>query len=122
MLWKEHTVRVISPPRARPPNIIGPEALRKVAAGYRAPHIFGEPGHEANCDIDESDRQPRRPPISRRHDRTVLPAGKQIRVPAEAACEIMHKALPRKRRRRRGQSLVRGMSHERIFARSAADA
>jgi hypothetical protein len=58
MLWKEHAVRVISPPRAGAPNIIGPEVLRKVSAGYGAADIFDEPAHEAKCGIDETGRSP----------------------------------------------------------------
>ncbi len=58
MLWKEHAVRVISPPRARAPNIIGPEALRKVSAGYGAADVFDEPAHKAKCGIDETGRPP----------------------------------------------------------------
>ena len=58
MLWKEHAVRVISPPRAGAPNIIGPEALRKVSTGYGAADIFDEPAHEAKRGIDETGRSP----------------------------------------------------------------
>jgi hypothetical protein len=58
MLWKEHAVRVISPPRAGPSNIIGPEALRKVSSGYCAADILDEPAHEVKCGIDGTGRSP----------------------------------------------------------------
>ena len=58
MLWKEHAVRVISPTGARAPNIIGPEALRKISAGHRTADVFDEPAHEAKCGIDETGPPP----------------------------------------------------------------
>jgi hypothetical protein len=58
MLWKEHAVRVISPTGARAPNIIGPEALRKISAGHRAADVFDEPAHEAKCGIDKTGPPP----------------------------------------------------------------
>jgi hypothetical protein len=59
MLWKEHAVRVISPARARAPNVIGPEALRKVSTGHCATDVFNEPAHDAKCGIDEPNLHPR---------------------------------------------------------------
>jgi hypothetical protein len=47
------------------------------------------------------------------------PIDKQIRVPAEAACEIMHKALPRERRRRRPAPFPR---HQRALRPCRGDA
>lgn len=58
MLRKEHAVRVISPARARAPNIIGPEALRKVSASHCVADVFDEPAHEAKCGIDETGPPP----------------------------------------------------------------
>jgi len=58
MLWKEHAIRVISLARTRPPNIVGPEALRKVSTGHCAAYVFDEPAHDAKCGIDEPGPSP----------------------------------------------------------------
>jgi hypothetical protein len=78
MLWKEHAVRVIGPTRASAPNFIGPEALRKVSAGYRAADVFDEPAHEASVASMKPALHPRRRPIARRHLRIFV--RDQIRV------------------------------------------
>jgi hypothetical protein len=48
------TGRVIGPTRARAPNIMGAEALRKISARYRAADILDEPAHEAQVCIKET--------------------------------------------------------------------
>lgn len=48
MLWEEHAIRVISPPGAGAPHIIGPETARKVTPSYGAADVFDEPAHDTN--------------------------------------------------------------------------
>jgi|SRR5262249_9896838 len=47
MLRKENSVRVACPTGTSPPDVIGTEALRKVAAGYCTADVFDEPAHDA---------------------------------------------------------------------------
>jgi hypothetical protein len=48
VLWEEHAVRVISPPRASASHIIRSETARKVTPSYGASDVFDEPAHETS--------------------------------------------------------------------------
>src|SRR5260370_23293980 len=118
VLGEEHAIGVIGPPGTCTPDIIGPEALRKISAGHSAANIFEEPAHETSlASIGPAAKalptsQPQRPQRQLRMDerggcRRWLAVRRLQRADAGASTGLFHCAGPRTGEAKYGSHLAR---------------
>jgi hypothetical protein len=100
MLRKENAVRVVCPTGTSLPDVIGPEAQRKVSAGYSTADVFDEPAHDASVASTPPVAQPQASPIGRRYVRMFHDHGTLIAGTWMAALDgAPYSRLPNARRR-----------------------
>src|SRR5260370_28220815 len=116
VLGEEHAIGVIGPPGTCTPDIIGPEALRKISAGHSAANIFEEPAHETSlASIGPAAKalptsQPQRPQRQLRMDerggcRRWLAGRRLHRARPRGSTGVIHCAWLRLRRRQASADL-----------------